>query len=1217
MDGKQFRGNRRSEIAELREELQHASKSRRKDVIKKIIGAMTVGKDVSSLFPEVVNCIQTTNLELKKLVYLYVINYAKVQPELAILAVNTFCKDAKDRNPLIRALAVRTMGCIRLAAITEYLVEPLKRCYVDPDPYVRKTAATCIAKLYGTSSVGGVPTVAGISPQLVTEEGFIDVLEKMMSDRNPTVVANAVATLAEISELSEENHIGRILANNPSKLEGLLRALNECMEWGQVYILDALMLYKPTGPEDARTLIEGVIPRFSHINPAVVMSAMKVVVKMLPRINDKEYLRVLQGKLASPLVTLASLDPEIQYVALRSILVIIEKWPRLLEGNVRAFFCKTRDPLYLRIEKLDIMVKLATTTNYQKILAELREYATDVDVDFVRRAVRAIGSLAIRLEAALTTCSTVLADLLRLRVSHLSEECTIVYRDLLRAYPHTFSIETFSLCADGEYLHAVESKAALVWIVGQYAAQIPDAAEYLANMSETMISEDYSVQLSLLTAAVKVSVVRGIDCGLVDQVLRRCLHESTSPDVRSRAQMYMRLLEHGEGVVSKVVMAPLPAIGEPTMDKEVVENLLSNLGHVSCVYHLPSWAVTFKDALPVGAVREKEQADASSSDGDLLDISDADVEPANNRSFEAFGDEFGSAERSADFEDDLFASFGQAFRFTCKDEVVLPHYQQGSNGQMGLQVIASLYREDEKITFKLALTNKTSGPISLQAIQFNKNSFGLSPASALETPVVVSPDKTTETHVPLAASVVLSNTPPANPIALQVAIKTNVDVFYFRVYYELPIVLAHGAKITRAQFEELWGGLQSEDSFKLNDGAPVGDRLSKAGLSFVGSGLSLGGLGGRGNECYFAVTTNSLRLLAVFANGQGIVKAEAAALIPLFRDTPIVLLSAGTQPPPLPSTRRGSFVAVAHVRCAGPAGLAGRLAQRVVVRAHGLRPVVLLHVPQLRRALLLLQDLVPGVRHADARLGVLPGVPFEAPLAGPEELLELLAVALEVQHRSQLRDAHLQVHQRHDVEHEPPHRVPEARHLDEGPLVVGHRLERGLPELVEHAVLHHAVHRDHRRDHRVLLRRQRDLRDADVEVAGRQLGEALQEDLLDDDWVGDMRVQRVNLEDSDVVAQAVGPCVGHLLVQELGQRLQPADAELQRRRLEDGLGLFPGFRWCAGVHLGNGLCRHRRRGGDAQRQQHTHSDGSTPKHAKVNCTLKSDQFYNYQSPCGS
>ncbi|XP_059298298.1 uncharacterized protein LOC132051001 [Lycium ferocissimum] len=65
---------------------------KRKDVVIKVIAAVTVGKDVSSLFTDVVNCMPTENLELKKLVYLYLISFAKSQPDLAILAVNTFVK---------------------------------------------------------------------------------------------------------------------------------------------------------------------------------------------------------------------------------------------------------------------------------------------------------------------------------------------------------------------------------------------------------------------------------------------------------------------------------------------------------------------------------------------------------------------------------------------------------------------------------------------------------------------------------------------------------------------------------------------------------------------------------------------------------------------------------------------------------------------------------------------------------------------------------------------------------------------------------------------------------------------------------------------------------------------------------------------------------------------------------------------------------------------
>ena len=46
----------------------------------------------SALFPDVMNCMQTDNLELKKLVYLYLMNYAKTQPDTSIMTVSTFVR---------------------------------------------------------------------------------------------------------------------------------------------------------------------------------------------------------------------------------------------------------------------------------------------------------------------------------------------------------------------------------------------------------------------------------------------------------------------------------------------------------------------------------------------------------------------------------------------------------------------------------------------------------------------------------------------------------------------------------------------------------------------------------------------------------------------------------------------------------------------------------------------------------------------------------------------------------------------------------------------------------------------------------------------------------------------------------------------------------------------------------------------------------------------
>jgi AP-1 complex subunit beta-1 len=116
-DAKYFTTTKKGEIHELKEELNSQYKDKKKDAVKKVIAAMTVGKDVSMLFTDVVNCMQTDNLELKKLVYLYLINYAKSHPDLAILAVNTFVKVwlSCGRGPLSYTSPFRSMyastGC--------------------------------------------------------------------------------------------------------------------------------------------------------------------------------------------------------------------------------------------------------------------------------------------------------------------------------------------------------------------------------------------------------------------------------------------------------------------------------------------------------------------------------------------------------------------------------------------------------------------------------------------------------------------------------------------------------------------------------------------------------------------------------------------------------------------------------------------------------------------------------------------------------------------------------------------------------------------------------------------------------------------------------------------------------------------------------------------------------------------------------------------------
>ena len=43
---------------------------------------MTMGQDMSPLYPDVIACLSIPVLEIKKMVYLYLINYARAKPEM-------------------------------------------------------------------------------------------------------------------------------------------------------------------------------------------------------------------------------------------------------------------------------------------------------------------------------------------------------------------------------------------------------------------------------------------------------------------------------------------------------------------------------------------------------------------------------------------------------------------------------------------------------------------------------------------------------------------------------------------------------------------------------------------------------------------------------------------------------------------------------------------------------------------------------------------------------------------------------------------------------------------------------------------------------------------------------------------------------------------------------------------------------------------------------
>ena len=134
--------------------------------------------------------------------------------------------------------------------------------------------------------------------------------------------------------------------------------MNECTEyapqkpvvkdrWGRVTLLEALSKYRATDVKDAEHLCERVVPQFQHQNASVVMAAVKVIMLNLNNVGI-EMQRSLDQKDGSAIgyivsystlmvVTMISSAPEVQYVALRNISLILQKQPDILSNEWRIF----------------------------------------------------------------------------------------------------------------------------------------------------------------------------------------------------------------------------------------------------------------------------------------------------------------------------------------------------------------------------------------------------------------------------------------------------------------------------------------------------------------------------------------------------------------------------------------------------------------------------------------------------------------------------------------------------------------------------------------------------------------------------------------------------------------------------------------------------------------------------------------------------------------
>jgi AP-2 complex subunit beta-1 len=121
----------RGKVHELQAELQDNKKdskySKRKQTLKKIVANMTMGNDMSALSGEMLGCLTLPDIEIKKMVYLFIVTYCKYKPEIAVASIPSITRDSQDENPLIRSLAIRNFSNMQVEQVYSAFCEPLRK----------------------------------------------------------------------------------------------------------------------------------------------------------------------------------------------------------------------------------------------------------------------------------------------------------------------------------------------------------------------------------------------------------------------------------------------------------------------------------------------------------------------------------------------------------------------------------------------------------------------------------------------------------------------------------------------------------------------------------------------------------------------------------------------------------------------------------------------------------------------------------------------------------------------------------------------------------------------------------------------------------------------------------------------------------------------------------------------------------------------------------
>jgi len=547
-DDSYFTESRKGEVNELRQLLRtfgtERDKQRKRDIMKKVIAYMTLGIDVSRLFTEMMLAIETRDLVIKKMVYLFLCNYAETHPDLAQMCTNTLVKDSGSEDPMVRGLALRALCSLRLPQMIEYTSEPLRRSLQDGHAYVRKTGVMGILKMYH------------LNKEEFDKAAFNDILYDMLRDPDSSVVTNAILVLNEI--MADQGG----MALNRAVMLHLLNRIHEFSEFGILSVLDLVPRYIPANDEEGFQIMNLLDPVLRTANAGAVVATIRAFLSIADAIGKRpaddrdadsptvdDLKRQVCVRIKAPLVTLiASGSNELTYVLLKYADQLIDLCPGIFDDEYRQFYVRYSDPTHIKHSKVRILAKLANPETAPDIVAELGEIVADVDETMGRLAVRSMGAIALHDsggQGAVESIARRLVEMLDLQgIPHVSSEAATALAALVRRHPSIITVVSAPLPRALRYITEPMGKASVIFLLGEYGESINEAPYALERVIDSYdnITDD-GVKTALLAAAVKLFFQRPPEMQqMLGRLFKKATEDVSSQDLHDRALFYYRLL---------------------------------------------------------------------------------------------------------------------------------------------------------------------------------------------------------------------------------------------------------------------------------------------------------------------------------------------------------------------------------------------------------------------------------------------------------------------------------------------------------------------------------------------------------------------------------------------------------------------------------------------------------------------------------------------------